>query len=166
MLTSFNTDPEKKNIGFLDSLQGRRNRRARGHVLHHRYTFVSSQCKSAWLSYEVSFISAIGMVSLGSWIKLHPNYYAHHCTFDCCLNGPIRNELELRSLITGRTSPKLMETSLRVCVICPFFSDWNRVNMCQKNCWDLSPCPTLFRRPWIRVLISADYSFFFLNWNK
>ena len=40
----------------------------------------SSQWKSAWLSYEVSFISVLGIVSSKSWKRLHPNYYAHHCT--------------------------------------------------------------------------------------
>ena len=40
---------------------------------------VSSQWKSACLSYEVSFISGLGMVSSESWKILHPNYYAHDC---------------------------------------------------------------------------------------
>ena len=34
---------------------------------------VFSQWKLAWLSYEVSFISALGIVSLESWKRLHSN---------------------------------------------------------------------------------------------
>ena len=41
-------------------------------VTYYRYIF--SRWKSAWLSYEVSFISALWMVSLESWTRLHPNY--------------------------------------------------------------------------------------------
>ena len=44
------------------------------------FIFASSQWKQAARSYEVSFISAIWMVSFKSWIRLRPNQYAHDCT--------------------------------------------------------------------------------------
>ena len=40
--------------------------------------FVFSQWKSAWLSYEVSFTSALGIGSSESWKRLHLNQYAHN----------------------------------------------------------------------------------------
>ena len=48
-------------------------------LLFQIFFFVSAQWKSAWLSYEVSFISALGMVSSESWKRLYSNYYAQYC---------------------------------------------------------------------------------------
>ena len=39
--------------------------------------------KSVWLSFKVSFISALGMVSSEPWKGHHSNYYAHHCICNC-----------------------------------------------------------------------------------
>ena len=45
--------------------------------------FVFSQWKLTWLSYEVSFFSALGMVSSESWKIFHSIYYAHDCIWQC-----------------------------------------------------------------------------------
>ena len=44
-----------------------------------------SQWKSAWLSYEVSFISALGMDSSESWKRLHSSENKHDCSTKLCL---------------------------------------------------------------------------------
>ena len=46
-----------------------------------KFCFVFSQWKSPWLLYEVAFISALFMVSLESWKRLHSNSFAHDCIY-------------------------------------------------------------------------------------
>ena len=48
--------------------------------------FASSPWKSTWLSYKVSFTSALWMVSSESWKILHTNSFAHDCTWSSSLS--------------------------------------------------------------------------------